>query len=221
MSIYDVNYADLFRLLLPPDKREPNNLAWAASLMAPLQWAHDNFFTGYLDGSTTAQYNNLTAYVQFDEVRYNNRIYQCIEDSTGNLPTNESYWIEVNADFRGARQRIRYNGQKLVLEYILNKWFGTTFISKLVDDVTKSVVYIENTLSNTNNFFVSEISPNTSFVASYSEIQESFVPEVSNVDAADFKVYYPVSFTANQVIQLKAITEKYKLYGTKASYQPY
>jgi hypothetical protein len=226
MSIYDVDYSIIFKQILPVDKRVEPNLSWGTSLVKPLQWNHDNFFSEYLDGSSALEYDAGTSYALFQEVRYNNRIYQCIKESTGNAPTNTAYWIEVNKDFRGARQRIKYNGQKLVLEYILNKWFGTTFISKPIDESVNSEFYIRNTNENSNNFFVGETSPNTSYVASYSGIQEYFVPEESGISTTNFKVYYPVTVipleeSDPKYKQMVAIVDKFKLYGTTVGYQSY
>lgn len=39
-----------------------------------------------------ATYSGATAYVVDDSVVYNGLIYTCILDSTGNLPTNITYW---------------------------------------------------------------------------------------------------------------------------------
>lgn len=220
MSIYDVDYSEVFKQLLPPDKREPENLAWGESLVKPIQWNHDNFFTEFLGGSTALDYDTGTSYAVFQEVRYNNQIYQCIKESTGNAPTNTTYWVLVNKDFRGARQRVKYNGQKLVLEYILNKWFGTTFIAQPKTTGPLSVFRVVNVITS-SGFFVKQSSPNTSFAFSYSEIQENFVPETSSVNTTNFKIQYPNWVTANQIIQMKAIVEKFKLYGTTVAYESY
>jgi hypothetical protein len=40
----------------------------------------------------TGDYNNATTYTTSQAVRYNNNIYYCISTTTGNLPTNTTYW---------------------------------------------------------------------------------------------------------------------------------
>ena len=40
----------------------------------------------------TGAYNNATAYEIDELVSYNNTLYRCIADSTGNVPTDTSYW---------------------------------------------------------------------------------------------------------------------------------
>lgn len=43
----------------------------------------------------SAPYDNTTAYVVNDKVTYQGRLYKCILASTGNLPTNTTYWQDL------------------------------------------------------------------------------------------------------------------------------
>ena len=47
-------------------------------------------------GLITNDYDNATAYSVNDYVRYNGIVYRCILASTGNLPTNATYWEEAS-----------------------------------------------------------------------------------------------------------------------------
>lgn len=47
---------------------------------------------------TETDYDNTTSYVVGERVSYNNYIYECILGSTGNLPTNATYWTRVIRD---------------------------------------------------------------------------------------------------------------------------
>jgi hypothetical protein len=49
---------------------------------------------------TESAYVAATAYVVGNRVSYLNNIYECIQNSTGNLPTNTSYWTEIIEDKR-------------------------------------------------------------------------------------------------------------------------
>lgn len=52
MSIFDVDYINVvWELLVPPDKRQPNFLAWGNSVMAGKQWKGSTFFDGYMQGA--------------------------------------------------------------------------------------------------------------------------------------------------------------------------
>ena len=41
------------------------------------------------------EYNNIIQYYKNNFVLYNNKVYFCIQNSLGNLPTNTSYWLDV------------------------------------------------------------------------------------------------------------------------------
>lgn len=45
--------------------------------------------------SQTPEYDNATTYYQFDIVKYGNAIYQATQTTTGNLPTNTTYWTKI------------------------------------------------------------------------------------------------------------------------------
>ncbi len=47
---------------------------------------------------TEEAYDNLVSYVVGDRVSYEDKIYKCVVDSTGNLPTDESFWEYVTSD---------------------------------------------------------------------------------------------------------------------------
>jgi hypothetical protein len=48
------------------------------------------------DSGSPAAYNNATAYTAQQKVSYNGRYYQAIGSTTGNLPTNPTYWNDVS-----------------------------------------------------------------------------------------------------------------------------
>lgn len=52
--------------------------------------------TTYSNQATTwSTYSGATAYVVGDVVKYLNQLYKCILNSTGNLPTNGTYWTTL------------------------------------------------------------------------------------------------------------------------------
>lgn len=55
------------------------------------------YFSSYIDEETNEE-------VEGSIVHYDNKFYQCIKDSSGNLPTNTEYFIEVDADELGLSQ---------------------------------------------------------------------------------------------------------------------
>lgn len=124
--MYDINFNDLGEQQLPPDKRTPSMLAWVKSLLRPLSW-NNSEQQAYYGGSPAPDYDPMNTYYRSEQVRYNRAVYESLIDNNTALPTDISAWYRTQANFIGTDERVKYNGQKLVFEWALNKWFGTTF----------------------------------------------------------------------------------------------
>lgn len=127
MSIYDIDYSKQRVQLLPPDKRYTKTVAWVGILLAPLNYLRNLNFGSYRTGSDAPQWVNTDPYNKYDQVKYNKIVYESLIDGNTDLPTVVGSWKVVQQNFIGLSERIYYNGQKLVLEWAMNKWFGTTF----------------------------------------------------------------------------------------------
>ncbi len=128
MSIYDVNYKETARQLLPPDKRGPRMKAWLGALLAPLQYLRDLWLGDYRTGSIGQPWIALTPYAAGNRVTFKGSAYESLVDNnTGNLPTNQSYWVLVQQNFIGVQERVLYTGNSLIFIYAINKFFGTVF----------------------------------------------------------------------------------------------
>jgi hypothetical protein len=142
MSIFTVSYNFTWESLYPPLLRKAIHLAWGTVLTKPLQWLHDAIFISYADGSSDLDYNNATAYVIGDRVTFTDRgQYEAVAAGTGNAPTDTAFWLKVNDNYIGLRERTAWNSQKIIFESGLNRWFQTTGIF-----ITNNIV--------TTNFFV-------------------------------------------------------------------
>ena len=127
MSIYDIDYSKQRAQLLPPDKRYTKTVAWVGILLAPLNYLRNLNFGSYRTGSDAPQWVNTDPYAKYDQVKYNKIVYESLIDGNTDVPTTVATWKVVQQNFIGLSERIYYNGQKLVLEWAMNKWFGTTF----------------------------------------------------------------------------------------------
>jgi hypothetical protein len=226
---YECDFYLQAQRLTPIEKRLPVRLGILESISSAIQWNRDNFFDSYIEGDSAAEHSLITAYVRYDRVNFQNRIYEAIEDNTGIEPTDTDYWVEVVGDFRGARERIKYNCQTLMLEWILNKWFGTTFNqpSTLLD----SDFYIVNNSRDADTFSVAEESVIdgvyvTSSTPEFSTLSEDYVGETSSYSGGtNFTVYYPVSLigltTDAEYFQMVNLIEKYKVFGATVTYTSY
>jgi hypothetical protein len=136
MTDYAFDFAQATTELLPPSKRNRRIEAYLNLFSSQYQRLHDIVFTKYYLGSTYPDFNGATAYINGDRVKdANYGIYELV-DSTAvisvlgvntNPHTNASAWTQICPDYRGVFARSRYNAQKLVLEYVLNEYFGTVF----------------------------------------------------------------------------------------------
>lgn len=128
MGIFQVDYNKLGEQLLPPDKRLPLQKAWLNVILKPISWVHGWFLGSYMSGSYNAPYSSSATYVKGDRVIYRYSVYESIVDNNlGNDPLNTNYWYLVQSNFIGVNERVKYNGNVLMLTYALNKYFGTTF----------------------------------------------------------------------------------------------
>lgn len=126
MSIYDVDYSKIGPQGMPPDKRGNLILRLLNALLAPVQWVRNLWMGSYRTGSSDQPYVSAT-YAKYDRVIYKQRVYESLIDGNTDAPTVQTSWMMVQENFIGVFERVLYNGTTLVLEYALNKFFGTTF----------------------------------------------------------------------------------------------
>jgi hypothetical protein len=226
---YECNFYLQAQRLTPIVKRQAVRLGLLECISEGVQWNRDNFFDEYLEGDSSAVWDISTAYVKEDRVNYQNRIYYCIADNTGNLPTDTTYWTQVVADFRGATERIKYNFQKIMLEWILNKWFAATF--RQPSTGLDSDFYIVSNDRDGEVFYASEESVldgvfQPSVVPQFASQMEDFIGETATFTAgANFTVFYPVAtiplITDDKYYQMVALMDKYKIAGSTVEYISY
>lgn len=112
--------------MLPPDKRFRRTVAWVKILLSPIQYLRDLWFGSYRTGSTAPVWVAGT-YAKYAQVRYNKIVYESLKNGNTDVPTVATSWKIVQQNFIGLSERILYTGEKLLLEYAMNKWFGTVF----------------------------------------------------------------------------------------------
>lgn len=140
-DIFDIDTNRQAVDLLPPDKRDANTTAVQRALLWAVQWCRDLVLGSYKKGSTAPQYAGGT-YNKYDQVIYNKAVYYSLIPNNTALPTDPASWLLIQPNFIGADERVRYNGQKIVLEYALNHRFGGTF--RPPGSSSLSDIYINN-----------------------------------------------------------------------------
>jgi len=162
MSKYDFNIAPAVIEILPPDKRKPRTLQLINALLSPLQWARNLLFGSYYNGLIASDYEVRT-YHYLEQATYQKRVYVSLIESNINPPlpmTVPATWLLIQDNFIGVKERILYNGSKLVLEYALNKQFDSVFRQP---DVL-SDIYITNDTPVIDGFLVGITEPYCSSV---------------------------------------------------------
>jgi len=138
-DIYDIDFTDFAPLMLPPDKRNNNFVAFLSALLTPAQWVRNLWMGTYRTGTTAPVWDSTAIYSKYERVTYNKIIYESYTDSNTANPTDTTHWIVVQNNFIGLTERLVYNGGCLTLTWALNKWFGTTF----VQPPSQSPIYIQ------------------------------------------------------------------------------
>ena len=138
MGLFDINFSNLKDNLLPPDYRTAVHKFWLLTWTNIVQFMRDRVLGDYRTGSNYAQWT-LGIYAIHDRVIYNQVVYESLEDGNTDTPTS-SKWAVWLPSFIGSDERKYFNGQKVVLEYSLNTYYGTVFRQPpLVSDI-----YIDN-----------------------------------------------------------------------------
>lgn len=242
MSIFDIDYINyVWNLLTPPDKRQPNQLAWGSAVMTGKQWKGDTFFDGYMEGSQYLNpsltlpgnaYNPSATYTTGTRIIYalqaggayygDNAVYEAISinpDGSNNSGFSNKppvvnnivpsappasalvspsaalqwlsgyYWIPVQSNFIGANERASYSCSKLIFEYALNKWFGTTFRQP---PVGTSDIYITTNSNSNNELYVFSNARNAVFSVAKQDVQYIY-SETPATGVADFSIYFPTA----------------------------
>lgn len=148
MGLFDINYFSKVTELNPPDKRFSINVAWMRSLIKPIQYLRDKILGDYRLGSSYPQWIAGT-YAKNAVVIYKQVAYESLEDGNTDTPPSAK-WVQYLPSFIGVDTRVKFNGQKLVLEYAMNQYYFTSFRQPpLVSDI-----YITNSLPSVVGFIV-------------------------------------------------------------------
>jgi len=206
MSFYDYNVNFETKRLLPPPKRKPMRLALMSVPGFVLQFYHDLFFTDYAEGAVGfTDWTSGGTYTYLQKVRYiDNAIYQLknivgITGITTAPDVDTANWSKVVNLFIGVRERIKYTGNKLMIEYALNRWFKTTFrqpttfVTSPDMYVPKSDIYIQNTNKSITNFWLSNGNGLNSYMANNSKYQNFFLGNSYTYSQYDFVIFIPVA----------------------------
>ena len=222
-SIYDIDFNLQAENILPPDKRKTKLLAYLKAIVLPVQILRDRFYNWYANGLTPgvdADFWGPGMGVGPGEyvIGPDNAVYECINPlgvSGLFVPPGldtENY-VKLQDVYIGLRERLKYNSRKIVLEYILNKWFR-------VDPLPSDQIYIENHDIYGTFFILGASGPTSSSMANSSLSQQYFLGNVYSYDANAFTIWVPTAVfaaidsdptTAENIV--RSIADKYVIAG--------
>lgn len=128
-DIFDIDEQQQVEELIHPEKRKPVTLAYLFSIIFSLQHLRDLWLGSYKKGSTDPFYNSGTTYAKWDRAIWtDDAVYESQQNGNiGNDPTGLSnssdFWLKVQDNYIGTDERVKYNGQIIILTYALNKHF--------------------------------------------------------------------------------------------------
>ena len=174
-----INFALVVLNLLPPLLRNNAMIAWLRALTKPLQ-KDNNDFNEYLSGTTYPNYSATTSYNIGDRVVYGfDSVYENLSGSTNILPTNTAYWYMVNPNFIGAVERSLYNGQKIKLEWELNRIYRTPSLNLNPTQFSganhTNQIWIQNNALLPSGFLMGQTGPYSSNMAKNSIYSTSYM----------------------------------------------
>lgn len=138
MSIFNIDYFKKVQEWLPPDKRGLTMVQWVWLLISEVSNLWSKGIDVYKNGFAYSQWVAGT-YGKGARVKYKSSVWESLIDSNTDVPTS-SNWKLYLPSFVGVDERQLFNGQKLVLEYALNRYYSTVFRQpNLVSDI-----YIDN-----------------------------------------------------------------------------
>lgn len=190
-TIYDINFSQLGRNLLPPNKRNTKMVAWITVLLYPLQYLRDLVLGDYAYGAVYPYWQALTLYnVGTRRLFSDNAAYECTVAHTSTSSFDITKWTKIQDFKAGVFERINYNDKKITLEAVLNKWFDYYKIPGspiYIDRVTTPVAkfYVSNT-ENYSSTVTNIVSKQQYFVSDYDYSTDSWTSFIVYVKAAQF-----------------------------------
>lgn len=211
MYAFDIDY--LTEKLTPPQLRQIRIIAFLKVICRPLQLIWKNT-EKYFNGSGYAVWSNATTYFRGDKVRYGYEIYDALQGSTNEVPfNNPDYWLMINKDFVGLDARVRFNGGKMLFEYILNLYLNTTYS-------TIPTIYTTRNSVDVNGFFMGTDGNSELGELGKENNQDDFLGTTATINQYAMTIYVPAALyaslattTADREARVRNIADRYVYAG--------
>lgn len=233
MSIYQIDADYVANQLTPPKLRNVKMVAWIKVLVAPLQKFAGKTLSRYKQGDTSLDYSGATTYNFGDRVIYTDKsIYEATyvdsdgvaQSFSGVIPTNTAFWTLINTVFIGSDERSKYNAQKLLFEYALNRFF------RVAASPADQIYITNNFIDSGQNFLMNTGSNDSSLMPLNSMYQIDYMGlfPTYQTNTNDYTIFVPIAvFTAlgdtndNRINAVKNFADIYNLAGMRYDVQSY
>jgi len=187
-DIYSIDTAQMSSDLLPSSKRTTENKSLIKSLLSAFSRLHNAFYY-YLYGAEPAGLWGGGPYNKYDIVyTVDGNVWESLEDSNTDEPGKSTKWKKILPLFWGVNEGQNFSGNRLELEYALNKILGGTY----VDPPFTSDIYIDPEIAETPTFLVGEEEPESSAVGSEGST-EWITAEGTDYSAVRFTIMVPTA----------------------------
>ena len=219
--------------LLPVSKRLSRFISFGKVLVSQIKWLHTNLFTYFYDGTSFAYWDSSVSYTKGTYIKgLDKSVYYCIATApAGKTVYDINFWIPINKEFIGAKERIKFTSQKVVFEYALNKWFDYSFVNpplqSSLNSVANNTIYITTNSVNVNIFVVGQNLTNSSTVGIGVDSKFYVGLPPSDYNQNDFTINYDgglvPSYLTNTSFenQIRSFADKIVLAGIKYNIQAY
>jgi hypothetical protein len=231
---YYIDWYQYLQNLLPVNKRLNKFIVFGKVLVSQIKWLHINIFSYFYDGATFSYWDISISYTKGTYIKgLDKSIYYCIADSpAGQTVYDVNYWLPINSEFIGAKDRVRFTSQKVIFEYALNTWFDYTFqnppLQSPLNSVSNNTIYISANTINPNVFVIGQNLTNSSVVGvTYTDSKYFVGLPPSSFVQNDFTINYQLSAIPSYLTstefekQIRAFADKLVLAGTQYNIQSY
>ena len=178
MSIFDINWKTKAIELLPPDKRTGVISGYLRAWFEPIKYLGEKILTDYRIGRNYPEWIAGT-YAEYDKVKFKQIVYESLVDGNTDQPPSAN-WRVYLPSFIGVESRVKFNSQKVVMEYALNTYFNTNFRQPpLISDI-----YIERTGRQLVAFRIGQTVGST----------------IAQHDTASYAQWTPTSYNAGDIV---------------------
>lgn len=213
--MYFIYFALVWEKLYPPHLRKALHMAWGYVLTKPLQYLRDITFELYKDGSPYQRYDSLTNYVIGDRIYWSDRcVYEALSANIGIDPTDAVIWRKIVDNRIGVLERVRYNSQKMIFEYGLNRWFDI--------DSGDPQIYITRNSSTTSFLLGGQTGLTSSVLVNNSAYATSYLSNTFTYNAYNYTIYVPIAvYTAlasnntDRENVIRSFADRYNLAGMR------